>query len=379
MTCFTWLATRCLSCPFLAYPRILGDNTLAPSVSIAVDVPGCNPLTEFNGHEAEGIEDVLCQQSLTAAMNWRVKARIQNAVASLPSSLSYAMYYWMQRRFGGLRHLNPVNRIVAGVEICKRIVSHGKTPVGKVFFELGTGRRFNMPLALWLLGAEKVITVDLNPYIKEDLVREDIKFIKKNRVAVEDLFKGNDLVEDRFEELVDYASKPWRMNDLLSFCNIEYVCPGDATNLPIQDSTVDYYTSYTVLEHIPPAAILRIFREGNRITRDDGLFIHRIDYSDHFSHSDRSISSINFLQFSDGEWDKIAGNRYMYMNRLRFDDFEDLYRRSQQRILSIEAEKDPAVVELLKDNALAIDERFEDKSRDVLATVNTWIVSEKSV
>ena len=64
----------------------------------------------------------------------------------------------------------------------------------------------------------------------------------------------------------------------------------------------------------------------------DYLFIN-IDYSDHFSHSDKSISSVHFLQFSDGKCNKIAGNRYMYMNRLRHDDFVSLFQDLNNHIL----------------------------------------------
>jgi hypothetical protein len=30
--------------------------------------------------------------------------------------------------------------------------------------------------------------------------------------------------------------------------------------------------------------------------------VHNIDFTDHFSHSDPSISSVNFLQFSESQW-----------------------------------------------------------------------------
>src|SRR3990170_3571870 len=106
-------------------------------------------------------------------MNWRLKARVQNAIALLPSSLSYSAYYWLQRHLGALRRVNPSSRLSAGMEVCKRIQNAGRSPVGSTFLEGGTGWRVNTPLAFWLAGAEKVITADLNPYLKEELVRED--------------------------------------------------------------------------------------------------------------------------------------------------------------------------------------------------------------
>jgi hypothetical protein len=62
--------------------------------------------------------------------------------------------------------------------------------------------------------------------------------------------------------------------------------------------------------------------------RAGGLFVHFIDHSDHFSHSDATISPINFLKHCESDWQGYAGNRYMYMNRLRHDDMIELIRES---------------------------------------------------
>jgi hypothetical protein len=99
-------------------------------------------------------------------MNWKLKSNIQNLTNLLPPSFSYPTYYWIQRNFGSLKNtkLNPTSRLTAGIETCKRIEQVGRSPVGATFLEIGTGRRLNTPLAFWLLGAEKVVTVDLNPY-----------------------------------------------------------------------------------------------------------------------------------------------------------------------------------------------------------------------
>jgi hypothetical protein len=86
-------------------------------------------------------------------MNWKVKARIQNGISLLPNSISYEAYYWIQRRFGGLRKVNPYKDLSMGIEIGKQIESFKHSWVGKTFLEVGTGRRINVPLALWLLGA----------------------------------------------------------------------------------------------------------------------------------------------------------------------------------------------------------------------------------
>ena len=84
------------------------------------------------------------------------------------------------------------------------------------------------------------------------------------------------------------------------------------------------HISYTVFEHIPAPILSDILSEAQRVLRPSGLAIHLIDYSDHFAHSDASISAINFLQYDDAAWSRLADNPYMYMNRLRADDYPAL-------------------------------------------------------
>jgi SAM-dependent methyltransferase len=309
-------------------------------------------------------------------MNWKLKAKIQNLISLLPDSLSYSIYYWIQRNFGSLREskLNPTSRLIGGIETVKRLEQVGRSPVGSTFLEVGTGRKINTPLAFWLLGAEKIITVDLNPYLKEELVREDLDYIVKNKSEIEGLF-GNRIFNDRLNVLLEFIESPYELKNLLKFINIEYIAPGDASRLNLSESSIDFHTSYTVLEHISPEIIKAILKEGQRILKKDGLFIHKIDYSDHFSHSDKSISSINFLQFSDDDWDKIAGNRYMYMNRLRHDDFVSLFLALGNLVLLDEVNQDSDVVKLLEFNKTKLHSRFSQKTKEVLAISSSWIIA----
>jgi len=309
-------------------------------------------------------------------MNWKIKAKIQNVVAALPDPLSHSIYYWLQRSFGSLRQVNPVNRLTVGIKIYKTIKQFRKNPIGKVFLEIGTGRRINIPIVYWLIGAKKIVTVDLNRYLKEKLVREDMDYIRVNQDEIKQLFDGN-LFEDRFQNLISLLSKKWHLNELLELCQINYLAPQDVAALPMQTGSIDFYTSYTVFEHIPVDVLKSILLEGNRVIKKDGFFINKIDYSDHFSHSDQSISSINFLQFSDKAWQVLARNKYMYMNRCREDDFERLFQEAGHRILDIESEKDPGLLQLIKDGRLKLDDKFKEKPDEVIATIASWIVSEK--
>jgi hypothetical protein len=312
-------------------------------------------------------------------MKWRQTARVYNALALLPSSLSYTVHYWMQRHFGGKKKLNTISALRKGIRICRKIVERGSTPLDKVFFEIGTGRRICMPIAFWLLGSRKVLTVDLHPYLRSELVEEDLVYIQQHETAVRALFEGLAFSEERFERLLRLAKNLWDLSDMLALCDIKYIAPADAANLSIPDGSVDYHTSNLVLHEIDPPVLKSVLREGNRVVKDGGLFVHNIDLSDEFAQSDDTITSVNFLRFSDKEWERITANKYMRMNRLRIDDYQELFRQSGQTVLSIESKIDPRALKVLQDGSLTVDGRFRGKSPEAMATVASWIVSEKSV
>jgi hypothetical protein len=311
-------------------------------------------------------------------MHWKLKAKIQNAASLLPSSASYAAYYWMQRHFGGLRNISPISRLTAGIETWQRILKQGYTPSGKAFLEVGTGRMPLVPMAYWLMGAERTITIDTNPYLKAELLAKSLCYISENKEEILRLF-GSLLDKERFDELLKYSSLPqFNASKFLALCKVSYIAPGDASDTHVPEQSIDFHTSYTVFEHIPLGILKKILEEGNRITRKNGLFIHRIDYSDHFSHSDKRISPINFLQFSDNEWEKLAGNRYMFMNRLRHDDFISLFESAGHRIVEAEPNIDQRSLELLRNRMLHLNERFKSKPAEVLAISGAWMITQKT-
>jgi hypothetical protein len=161
-------------------------------------------------------------------------------------------------------------------------------------------------------------------------------------------------------------------------CHITYIAPGDAANTGLPEKHVDFQVSYEVFEHIPRDVLVEILKEGDRIIKDDGLLVNYIDYSDHFSHSDNDISAINFLKYSDDEWAKYADNRYMYMNRLRHDDFLSLFDSVGLRILGVEIHRDSRSEEILGEKDFCLNVKFSSKPKEILNIIGSWIIVKKS-
>ena len=308
-------------------------------------------------------------------MKWKQKALIYNMIGKLPTELGYATHYFMQRGFGGMRRVDPsLEHVQGAIDIVRHVMSHGGKVEAKTFLEIGPGRHLTLPITLWLCGASRVITIDANPYLKTRVVFDYIAYMRSHRERIFSMLGSiapTKALDERFRLLM---GAPPTLDGLLSTVPIEYLAQVDAGRLDIPDAAVDYYISYNVLEFIPPAILQRILREGKRVLAAGGLHIHSIDFSDWFSASDKSISGINFLQFSDGEWNRYAGNRFMYHNRMRIDDFTDAFETAGLHILSVNPIIDEKALQELKTGFL-IDERFRDKPPETNATRSAWVVA----
>jgi len=306
-------------------------------------------------------------------MHWKFKALIQKYISILPQPLSHPLNYTLQRNFGNLKKVNPINHFKAGVKIIQMLEGQNQTVEDAVFLEVGTGHRLNLPIALWLCGVKRIITVDINKYLRPELVLEDLTYMRNHQTEVDDTFgkySQTTIYQARMKELVKLTN----FEKFKSTLDITYLSPADATDLGLDDGSIDYHISFTVLEHISPDVLNKIIGEAKRVLKSDGLFIHCIDFSDHFAHADSNISSINFLQYDQQEWDRLAGNQYAYHNRLRVDDFINILDNSNFRMVVVEPAVDEHALALL-DQGFIIDRQFRGKKMETLAVKDVWIVA----
>jgi hypothetical protein len=262
------------------------------------------------------------------------------------------------------------------VNVLKKIKQYGYEINGKIFFEVGTGRVPLFPVAFWLCGAGKTITVDLNPYLRKELIEDMLFCINKEKEQIKNVF-GAFLDTERFNILLDYSKlKSINVKDFLELCCINYITPGDASKTNLLENSINYHISNAVYEHIPLEIIHEILLEGNRIISEDGLFINNIDYADHFAQMDKNISEINFLQYTDKEWNKYAGNRFMYMNRARHDDFLELFKCVGHEFVEVETNKDKNAIEILE--KLKLDKNFSGKEKEILSIIGARFITKIS-
>lgn len=308
-------------------------------------------------------------------MRWILKACLQQAIALLPRPLAEPFYFLLQRQLGGLRRLDPFDRFEAGVKIASLIREQGGEIAGQRLLEIGTGWRLNTPLALWLMGAE-VVTVDLNVFLHPELVLEDVGHLLAQERRVREMLEPYGWREDRWEALLQARARG-RLDVLLTeLPGLSYRAPQDAARLQDEPDGGFYGTfSYNVLEHIPPEVLRGIFREVGRLTRGShGVSVHLIDHSDHFSHFDRGLTSVNFLRFSPFQWRLIGGNRYSYCNRLRSSEMVRIFLDCGLSVLRVEPHVDQVALEAIRSGRARLWSHFARMAPEDVAARETWCV-----
>jgi len=163
--------------------------------------------------------------------------------------------------------------------------------------------------------------------------------------------------------------------NLLERLDITYISNFKITDFSSMKVKYDVFYSNNTLEHIPPADIKRILLESKRILNPGSIHLHRIDFSDHFSHIDQSISSCHCLKYSDTSHNLIAGNQFAYHNRLIVNDFIGIFESSGYKIIILEKNIDLVALRLL-DSGFKLHERFASYKKEDLATQDVVFVAQ---
>lgn len=256
---------------------------------------------------------------------WKIKSFIFACVDffNAPSVLYFLQKHVTKRTRVGTVKVSPIWQ--AHKQYLKKYSATGQV------FEFGAGKSLGQNLYLSDV-VEGQIVVDLNPMIDLDLVENMRYQISKavNLRSVEKILTH--------ESLVEYG--------------IEYRAPYDAAKTDFNDKSINACISTNTLEHIPKASIVSIFSELYRTLTADGIVSARIDYSDHYAHTDKRISMLNYLKFDEKCWKKYNHNCH-FQNRLRHDDYLAIFEQTgfvvkEEELFFEESEIPDEVIEAFK-------------------------------
>lgn len=242
------------------------------------------------------------------------------------------------------------------------ILQYYQRPVTEAtFYEFGAGWDLIVPLAFYGCGVEKQILVDVRPLLRPALVNDAIK-----KFETLPSYSGFVRRPDRYV----VGSQAAVAAQLKEFYGIDYKAPCDPRRTGLSCDAVDCITSTSTLEHIPLSELKLVIQECHRLLSPTGVLSLIIDYADHYSYFDSTISPYNYLQYSDRIWSLFSPSLH-YQNRLRHRDYLDLLRATGFELL--EERRFGTNSQAVQQLALA--QRFKTYTLEELAVGSALIVA----
>lgn len=309
-------------------------------------------------------------------MHWRVKGAIQKFLGVVPGGDD--LHYQLQLRAGGLRNVAREMRIkVEDWDVMVKMLAQCGVPLaGQRMLEVGSGWYPLFPIALHAAGAARIVTVDLNRYLKPELMRQCVDILREPKsLAV--LAAGGGVSEASVAaRLSAVAAALAKGADVEAATGgaVEYRAPSDASATGLPDTSIDIVFSNSVLEHVPGPVILAIFTEARRLLPPGGVMIHGVNCGDHYAYGDKAIDQLHYLSYSSARWAKWQ-NRFLYQNRLRAQDFTAMAREAG---FTVELDTSRARPERLAQlEKIKVHPEFAHYPREQLAITSIDFVSRK--
>ena len=184
----------------------------------------------------------------------------------------------------------------------------------KEILEIGAGKSLEQNIFLSYVLENKInqTTIDITNMLDFDLVNQASKQIAK-------------ILNKEEKGIVKSTA------DLFNLYNIKYIAPYSLDDLINDNKKFDICISTTTLEHFKYNEILLFLNKLKKILLGKKLISSVIDYSDHYSHTDKNISELNYLSYTKEEWNKF-NNFYLYQNRLRHQDYRSLFLKNNYNL-----------------------------------------------
>ncbi len=268
---------------------------------------------------------------------WAARAAVAQVLSRVPGGpdVRYALQRYVTRSLP-FPDKELLGRFQIGCEHLAALGRHAPTMdlATAHFFEFGAGWDLGMGLFLRAAGVGRQTLVDLNRFVRPELVHHALTRLRSFVAAPPSDFPcAGALSLGRLP--TSFAVSEFEVDGALRELGIDYRAPADARRTGLPAGSVDCVTSSLTLEHVPLPEIRSIFAELSRVLRPGGLFVSKVDMSDHFSHSDASLTSWHYLRFDERTWNLVNADM-LYQNRLRASAYLDAATEAGFELLEVD-------------------------------------------
>lgn len=292
-------------------------------------------------------------------MHWKTKAALFWLFERVPFGYELHQYTqkWVTRKVPKDLSTFPfynerVERYVAAFE------RYGADFRNASYLEFGAGWDLFYPFGLWCFGINDLLVIDLYALARMEYLNNTIAGLRKSPPKGAKRVPGIALTHNVHR-------------DLTKFYGITYAAPADARRVQKPDRSLDLVSTTSTLEHIPFDDLQSIILELRRLCRSNAVLVMLVDYSDHYSHGDLSITPYNFLQYSEREWSRF-NSAIHYQSRRRHHQYRALFMHCGFQIIEEEASCPDDWELLLKRQPL--DPEFASMERSAVAITAGFFV-----
>jgi methyltransferase family protein len=306
--------------------------------------------------------------------HWLIKSAIHRVISWMPASHLWNEFFQkhVSKSLGLGRELfeHKLTQFGDHLECFHRFSPRAKGPF-KVL-EIGTGYYPIAPLALFLCGASEVWTFDIAPLVNRERVKRAL--VQFSESELEGRLKAllPRLIPERMKVLHQALAQagPEPARQLLERFNI-HARVADAEHSGLGPQSIDLVFSSGVLDYIPAQKLAALFRGFRRLLSSESVMSHRFGLQDQSADFDRSLTRLNFLQYSSRTWNLLA-SPLIWQNRLRVSDYRALITAAGFRIVQEINTSGPA--EDLEKIRLAPE--FRKYSKEDLLVATSWLVAQ---
>ncbi|WP_157638125.1 methyltransferase domain-containing protein [Flexithrix dorotheae] len=284
-------------------------------------------------------------------MKYIYRQTLFKILAKLPINLGDFFYHSLQKAIGSLDLNKFVERQQKDLEKVTKVAEKLNISFeNSTVVEIGSGWAPVTPyIFIHFLKALRVLTYDINEHYSQNRIKE-LNNIFINKFPKE--FKNINGLPD----------------------SIRYFPNTDIIKNPPKSGSVDFVYSRNVLEHISPNNLFSIHKIAIDFLKPNGKLIHLVSPSDHRAYSDKTLSLWDFLQYGQGQWDRIQ-TRFDYHNRLRLPQYIDIFEKTGYKVI-YKFHDNPS--EIPKNFPKKIDDEFESFSIEELTAGSLIFILEKN-